>query len=223
MSFEEKAVLTVFVFTALAWITRSFILERFLPVTDTSIAVVAAIVLFIIPSVSKKGEFLMDWDTAKRLPWGVLLLFGGGLAIAAGFSQTGLAQWIGEQLQAIAGVPLIVVILVVAALILLLTEITSNTATATMMSRLWLHLPWRLMSSFYAYDHSRARCILCIYATGCNATKCRCIWYRLYKIGDMIKAGFWINVAAIFLITAAVYFWLPITLGIDVTELSRCI
>ena len=166
MSFEEKAVLTVFVFTALCWITRSFILEKFLPVTDTVFAVIAAIVLFIIPSVSKKGEFLMDWDTAKQLPWGVLLLFGGGLAIAAGFSQTGLAQWIGEQLQAIAGVPLIVVILVVAALILLLTEITSNTATATMMFPIMAAFALAIdVPSFYTYDHSGDRRILCIYAT----------------------------------------------------------
>ncbi len=219
MSFEEKAVLTVFVFTALAWITRSFILERFLPVTDTSIAVVAAIVLFIIPSVSKKGEFLMDWDTAKQLPWGVLLLFGGGLAIAAGFSQTGLAQWIGEQLQAIAGVPLIVVILVVAALILLLTEITSNTATATMM--------FPIMAAFaLAIDvHPFTLMITAGLAASCAfmlpvATPPNAVVFGTgyIRIGDMIKAGFWINVAAIFLITAAVYFWLPITLGIDITS-----
>src|SRR5699024_3100023 len=89
--------------------------------------------LFIIPSVNKKGDHLLDWDTAVKLPWGILLLFGGGLAIASGFVASGLSEWIGTQLTGLQGVSLFVVVLTVAALVIFLTEITSNTATASMM------------------------------------------------------------------------------------------
>ncbi|NGP45142.1 hypothetical protein G4V62_09305 [Bacillaceae bacterium SIJ1] len=99
MSYEEKLVLAVSLFAALMWITRSFIWQHFIPgINDTVIAIVAAALLFLLPSKSKQGSFLLDWKSTKELPWGTLLLFGGGLAIAAGFRETGLATWMGEQL-----------------------------------------------------------------------------------------------------------------------------
>src|SRR5699024_12466342 len=76
---------------------------------------------------------LLNWDTAVKLPWGILLLFGGGLAIAAGFTESGLSEWIGNQLSALEGVSIFIVLLIVSALVIFLTEITSNTATANMM------------------------------------------------------------------------------------------
>src|SRR5690625_2755473 len=85
-STEEKLVLTVFSLAAFSWITRTFFLAKFIPgISDGVIAITFAILLFIIPSKNKKGDFLLDWDTAVKLPWGILLLFGGGLAIASGF------------------------------------------------------------------------------------------------------------------------------------------
>src|SRR5690606_12286884 len=90
-------------------------------------------ILFIIPSKNRKGDHLLDWATAVKLPWGILLLFGGGLAIAAGFTNSGLSEWIGSQLIGLQGVNVLVIVLVVAARVLFLTEITSNTATASMM------------------------------------------------------------------------------------------
>ena len=135
MSLEEKLVLIVFTFTALMWMTRTFIpLAIFQDrVDDTMIAITAAVILFLLPSKQAKDGTLLNWKDSKKIPWGVLLLFGGGLAIADGFKQSGLALWIGEQLTVLQGINIIVVILVVVALVLLLTEITSNTATATMM------------------------------------------------------------------------------------------
>src|SRR5690625_1480812 len=92
-SYEEKFVFTVFVFAALAWISRSFLLEKLNPnIDDTIIAILAALVLFIIPSKNKPGDRLLDWNTALKLPWGILLLFGGGLAIAEGFVESGLSR-----------------------------------------------------------------------------------------------------------------------------------
>src|SRR5690625_7661409 len=80
--YEEKFVFMVFMFDALAWISRSFLLEKINPnIDDTIIAILAALVLFIIPSKNKPGDRLLDWNTALKLPWGILLLFGGGLEI----------------------------------------------------------------------------------------------------------------------------------------------
>src|SRR5699024_12657539 len=96
---KKKTVFIVFVLTALACITRSLFLEKINEgIGDAVIAMTAAIILFIIPSKNKKGDQLLNWDTAVKLPWGILLLFGGGLAIAAGFTESGLSEWIGNQL-----------------------------------------------------------------------------------------------------------------------------
>ena len=89
--------------------------------------------LFLLPSRQAENGRLLSWSDAKNVPWGILLLFGGGLAIAKGFKESGLAQWIGEQLTVLQDVHLLLMILAVVALVLALTEITSNTATATMM------------------------------------------------------------------------------------------
>ncbi|USK91379.1 SLC13 family permease [Rossellomorea marisflavi] len=132
MGDEEKVVLTIFTLTALAWITSSFFLSTFIPgIDDTVIALIAAFALFIIPAKTQSGS-IMDWETAKKLPWGILWLFGGGLAIAAGITRSGLAQWIGGLLVNFTEVPVWLTLLLIISTITALTEFTSNTATATM-------------------------------------------------------------------------------------------
>ena len=98
MSYEEKSVLTVFILTALAWITQSFFIKNYVPnIDDTIIAIIAAVILFILPS--KNGDDkLLSWSDAVKLPWGILLLFGGGMALAKGFDTSGLAIWIGNKM-----------------------------------------------------------------------------------------------------------------------------
>lgn len=96
MGYEEKSVLVVFAVTAFAWIARSFLLQRFIPkMDDTIIAMMTVVILFLLPT-REKGKRLMDWQDAVKLPWGILLLFGGGLTLALGFDTSGLALWIGE-------------------------------------------------------------------------------------------------------------------------------
>src|SRR5690606_33036632 len=105
MGKEEKRVLAVFVVVSFCWMSRTFLLNTFVPVLDdTIIALAGALLLFLIPASKEKKGRLLDWKTAEKLPWGILLLFGGGLAIAAGFQVTGLAQWIGVQFVALENV-----------------------------------------------------------------------------------------------------------------------
>jgi sodium-dependent dicarboxylate transporter 2/3/5 len=139
MSGGEKRVLVVFAATVVLWISREPLqswdaLLRWLPgirhLTDAGVALTAALVLFLLPVGWRRDEAVLDWKTAERLPWGVLLLFGGGLSLAAAFQESGLARWISQLADHMHGLPLELVVLVVVSGIVFLTELTSNTATA---------------------------------------------------------------------------------------------
>jgi sodium-dependent dicarboxylate transporter 2/3/5 len=128
MSRPEKLVGLVFVATAAAWVFRP-LLATFLPgLDDTVIAVAAAFALFLIPS--GRGGFLLDWKTAAGLPWDVLLLFGGGLSLAAAIGTSGLSSWIGQSLSGLGTMPSIVLVLALVLVTIALSELASNTATA---------------------------------------------------------------------------------------------
>ncbi|MFZ0370546.1 MAG: DASS family sodium-coupled anion symporter [Halobacillus sp.] len=224
MSIEEKIVLSVFSITALAWILRSFVLVPYVNenINDTVIAMSAAIILFLIPSFSKKGDFILDWNTAKGLPWGILLLFGAGLAIAAGFQETGLAEWIGKQLTILEGVSLFLILACVIAMVIFLTEITSNTATATMMFPIMASLASALSVHPYSLMIGAGVAASCAFmlpvATPPNAVVFGSGYLR---IPDMAKAGFLLNVFAIVLVTLAIYFYLPFAWDIDLTTFPQ--
>ncbi|MFD1029962.1 SLC13 family permease [Metaplanococcus flavidus] len=224
-SYEEKAVFTVFVLVALAWISRSFVLDAFAPdleVTDAMVGLIAALILFIIPSKNKKGDNLLDWATAVKLPWGILLLFGGGLAIAAGFTNSGLSDWIGSQLTGLQGVSVLLVVLAVAALVLFLTEITSNTATASMMFPIMASLAVALGVHPYALLVTAAVAASCAFmlpvATPPNAVVFGSGYLR---IADMAKAGLALNIFGIFFVALAVYYFLPLVWGIDLMSIPE--
>jgi sodium-dependent dicarboxylate transporter 2/3/5 len=146
MSAEEKKVSFLAATTALLWIFRenlplggitipgwSQLLPPPVMIQDSTVAIFMALLLFFIPADRKAGTFLMDWETAERLPWGVLILLGGGLALAAGVEKTGLAAWLGSQLSLVGSLPSLSVILAVTLLTTWVTEFASNTATATLM------------------------------------------------------------------------------------------
>ena len=125
----EIAVAIVFSITALLWITRP-LLTPFLPgLTDAGIAMAGGLVLFLIPVDFKRGIFVQNWKTARELPWGALILIGGGLSLAGMVTRSGLADWLGASLGFVASLPTILIILIVTGLIVYLTELTSNTAT----------------------------------------------------------------------------------------------
>lgn len=120
----------VFVLAVASWVTVPLVWGSTPPISDAGIAVAVALLLFVVPSGVEPGVRLLDWETAKGLPWGVLLLFGGGLALSSQFVSSGLTDWIGIQAQMLTGVPVVILIALIAASVLVLTEITSNTATA---------------------------------------------------------------------------------------------
>ena len=131
MSIEEKRVLAVFVLTAMCWVFRPLISMVFpgIGLTDSGIALIGALSLFVIPANQGGGATLMTWPRAVTLPWGVLLLFGGGLSLAGAISQSGLADTIGSSLAGLEGFPVVVLVAAVTTLVVFLTEITSNMAT----------------------------------------------------------------------------------------------
>ena len=135
MNAGERWTALVFGLTAFAWIFQKQISGIFPEpkfITDATIAMIGASVLFLIPINLRKSVFVMDWHWASKMPWGVLILFGGGLALADGFKETKLADWIGGQVSLLEHAPIIILVIAVTALIIFLTELTSNTATAAM-------------------------------------------------------------------------------------------
>lgn len=216
-SYEEKIVFAIFLLAAFSWITRSFLLVEFLPgLNDAMVGLIAALILFAIPSKNRQGDHLLDWSTAVKLPWGILLLFGGGLAIAAGFTQSGLSEWVGGQLIGLQGIHVLIIVLVVAAFVLFLTEITSNTATASMMFPIMASLAVALGIHPYALMVTAAVTASCAFmlpvATPPNAV----VFGSGYlKIIDMARAGFILNIFGIVFVGLSVYYFLPLVWGID--------
>jgi sodium-dependent dicarboxylate transporter 2/3/5 len=208
MSYEEKVVLWVFVGTALLWISRSFI-EKFIPaIDDTIIAMTAGIILFIIPAKNKTR--IIDWKECSNIPWGIILLFGGGMALAKGFSDTGLAEWIALQMGQMQGFSLIILIFILVASVNFLTEITSNLATTAML--LPVLAPMALAFDLHPYMIMvsvtlAASCAFMLpVATPPNAVVFGSGYLR---IPDMMRAGIWMNLVSIVLITLFTYFLLP--------------
>jgi len=212
---EEKIIIIVFGLTALAWITRSFLLAKIIPaIDDTIIAISGAMILFFIPA--GKNDTILDWSTARKLPWGILLLFGGGLAIAAGFSKTGLAAWIGNEIQYISGTQYIIILLVVTTTVNFLTEITSNVATASILLPIMASISAAL--GFHPYGLMISSCLAasCAFMLPVATPPNAIVFSSGYiKISDMVKTGFWMNLVSILIIVIAMRYFLPLVWDIN--------
>ena len=213
ISLEEKRVLVVFCVTAFLWITRSFIFSKLIPgMDDTTIAIMAGVSLFLINA--RRQPKIMDWESAVQIPWGIVLLFGGGLAIAEGFKSTGLATWMGSYLSILEGSNVGVILMGVVGSVNFLTEITSNVATTSMILPVIAPLseaigvnPLLLMTGATL----AASCAFMLpVATPPNAV----VFGSGYlKISDMIKTGIVLNIISILLISVYLYFVLPLFWG----------
>jgi len=216
ISKEERIVLCVFVLTALCWITRSFLLEKILPnIDDTIIAMAAGILLFVLPA-EKGNRRIINWEEAVKIPWGVLLLFGGGMALAAGFQSSGLALWIGSKMTLLQGVSLITLILILIAAVNFLTEITSNLATTAMLLPILAPMAKSIQVHPYILLVSATVAASCAFmlpvATPPNAVVFGSGYLR---IPDMVRTGIWMNLISICILTLIVYFLLPLLWGFD--------
>ncbi|WP_044626367.1 SLC13 family permease [Neotamlana nanhaiensis] len=210
MTFEEKLVSLVFAATAFCWITRSFLLQQILPkLDDTIIAISFALILFLMPTKSKNQK-LLSWKDAKNLPWGIILLFGGGMALAKGFETSGLAQWLGNTITGFIGLNTFILILVIVAAVNFLTEITSNLATTAMLLPVLAPMALSIDLHPFILMVSATVAASCAFmlpvATPPNAV----VFGSGYlKIPDMVKKGFILNVISIIIITIFIYFILP--------------
>jgi len=209
--YEEKMVAVVFGTTAFFWISRSFLFGNILPkLDDTIIAMASAIILFLIPSKDKKTK-LMGWDDAVKLPWGIILLFGGGLAIANGFESSGLAQWIGLQMSSFEGLSTIILVLLLVTAVNFLTEITSNLATTAML------LPVLAPMALSVDIHPFVLMVGATVAASCAfmlpvATPPNAVVFGsgYLRIPDMVRKGLAMNFISIIVVTAFVFFVLPV-------------
>lgn len=212
ISFEETVVACVFGFAAFMWITRGFIWSGLVPeIRDGMIAVLAAVLLFLIPAKSGTCSRILDWSDSRNIPWGILLLFGGGLAIAAGFRETGLSSWMGEQLTVLDSLHMLLIISCATLMILFLTEITSNTATATMI------IPVVASLALALNIHPLALMVSCAMAANCAfmlpvGTPPNAIIFATDKlrIAEMVRTGFVMNIIAATLVVLTVYFLMPV-------------
>lgn len=215
----ERLTLWVFIATALGWIFRTninvglFIIPGWSDllgisswVSDTTVAIFAALLMFAIPVNWQRGEFLLDWKWAIKIPWGLLILFGGGIAIAKGFQTTGLAAWIGSQLTLLSQIPVVIMILIICLMLTFLTEVTSNTAMTT------LFMPILAATAIAMNTHPFVLMIPATMSASCAfmlpvATPPNAVIFGsgCVSISDMVKAGIVLNLIGAVLITALVY------------------
>jgi solute carrier family 13 (sodium-dependent dicarboxylate transporter), member 2/3/5 len=214
---EERKVLIVFGLTAIAWMSRGFILERLLPeIDDTVIAISGALLLFLVPG-REKGQRLLDWKTALKLPWGILILFGGGLALAEAFQESGLSVWIGQSFHGLRDAPPWLILVTVTVVVNFLTEITSNVATASLLLPILATLAPVLGLHPYVLMMAATISASCAYmlpvATPPNAVV---FSSGVVRMRDMARHGFAMNLLSIAITVLAVLGLLPLIWGVRI-------
>lgn len=211
----EKRVAMIFFAVVLFWMFRRFIADitGVAGISDTGIAMTAAMLLFLTPS-GRQGQRLMEWQDVTKLPWGVLILFGGGLSLAAAVSESGLALWLGESLTPLSDLGAIAVIVAAAGLVIFLTELTSNLATAA------TFLPVIGAISAQSGIDVLTLCVPVALAASCAfmlpvATPPNAIVYSsgYLRIPDMVRAGVYLNLISMALLTIVAVWIVPLVLA----------
>ena len=217
IKYEEKAVLLIFIVFILGLLSKQFISEFIPQIDDTIIAISMAIFLFLIKSSDGENN-LIEWSDGVKLPWGIILLFGGGLSIATAMKSSGLALWIGELAYNIDSLDLILIVLIIVVIVNFLTEITSNLATVSMLLPILASISISLGIHPYIIMVSATIAASCAFmlpvATPPNAV----VFGSGYlKMTDMVKTGLVMNVISIVIVSLYVYFMLPILWDIDIS------
>ena len=212
LSKDEIKITFIFSLAVIAWMTSRIIRENFgIGIEDAGVAIIIAILLFMVPSSINKSQDLMQWEKTSKLPWGLLILFGGGLSLAAQVSNSGLGLWIGQGLTVLKLVHPIILILAIATMIIFLTEVTSNVATTST----FLPVIGALATAIGVLPISLTIPV-CI-AASCAfmlpvATPPNAIVYGSGKftIATMMKAGFFLNLVGILVVTLFSYYLAPV-------------
>ncbi len=224
-TYEEKIVLSIFTLTSILWIFRSdldfgivvipgwsniFQSARF--IDDSTIAVSMAVLLFLIPAKVKDGEnnFILNSDAISKIPWDIVLLFGGGFALAEGFVQSGLSKLIGAEFAALKGFPFIFLILILSTVVIFSSELTSNTAQTTIILPILASLSKEIgvdpLSIMVPVTLSVSLAFMLPVGTPPNAIV---FGSKRLRVWDMVKAGFILNVISIIAVTILAYFLFP--------------
>jgi sodium-dependent dicarboxylate transporter 2/3/5 len=214
ISVPEKRVLVIFALTASLWITRSLINQlHLIKLDDNMIAIFGAVLMFVVPSGNKhkKHERLLVWNDTTKMAWGILLLFGGGITLAAALEKSGIIQLIGNGLSGNAGSSIFWMILIVSVVSIFLSEVMSNVAqvivfapVVTIIAELMginpflLGIPMTLAASCASMLPMGTPPNAIVFSSG------------YIKISDMIKAGFIMNLVSILLIVLATYYLVPL-------------
>lgn len=212
MSRHEKRIMILFGCVAGLWVFRGLIpISCFTTdISDTTIAIAGAIALFIIPTEGEKGARLLDWKGASKLPWDILLLFGGGLSLSEGFENSGLSDYLVVVFGSLHHLEWWVVLLVVVTIVIFLTELMSNTATATLLIPIMISVATALDISPLVLVIPVTMATSCAFmlpiATPPNAIV---FGYNYLSIKDMMRYGFWINIICIVVLVLAALFYLP--------------
>ncbi|MFH2000144.1 MAG: SLC13 family permease [Planctomycetota bacterium] len=219
MKYEEKVVLFLFTLMALLWLFRTDIVvggftvpgwSTLMPmpsfVDDGTVAITVSLLLFAIPSKSRPNDRIMEWSTASRLHWGIILLFGGGFALAAGFKESGLSLWVADQLTGLKDVAPVLLVGSTCTLLTFLTELTSNTATTEMilplLGSLAVSINVNPLLLMIPATLSASCAFMLPVATPPNAIV---FGSGEVRMADMIKAGIILNLIGVVIITAFIY------------------
>lgn len=217
MSYEEKSVCFIFALTILLWLSRSLLQEFNIEIndivytplsglTDSSIAMFSAILLFLIPAKSINNGFILEWDNLRDLPWGILILLGGGLSLAAAVQANGVTEFIGTYATALAFLPPLLILLIIITSIVFLTELTSNTATTATLVPVLAAIAPSLNMHPYLLVIPAAIAASCAFmlpiATPPNAIV---FGSGHISMNEMRKSGFWLNLLCLLIITTLAY------------------
>ncbi len=219
MGYEERWVAVLFGLLVLGWTLRSF-WTRLLPepgyVDDGTVAIALALILFLVASREPDAGRILRWRDATRVRWGIVLLFGGGFALATGFKESGLSDWLGQALAGVGGVPPILLVLIICGSITFLTELTSNTATTEMilpvLGALAVAIGVNPLLLMIPATLSASCAFMLPVATPPNA-----IVFGTGKVtmGELVRSGFRLNLIGIVLITIWTYLAAPLVFGFD--------
>ncbi len=229
ISYEEKIVLTAFISVALLWIFRADINFGNYKITgwaslfkhpkyinDGTVAIGISILLFMIPEKSHENSRILEFDIISKLPWHIVLLFGGGFALAQAFADSGTAVWIGQQMDFAKNLPPLLIIFLTALLMSFLTELSSNTATTEMLLPVFagiaVHIGVNPLLLMIPATMAASLAFMLPVATPPNAI---IFGTDKLEISEMVKTGFWLNIAGVLIISLIMYYWGQIVFNIS--------